>query len=402
MTKKATKTGKELERWVADAYRQMGAREVEHDVPMAGNQIDVYVELETPGRLLHCIAIEVKDWSKPVGIDVVNGFATITKLLRNECLIDEGIIVSASGFSRPARNAAETYDIRLLEPADLEAMVAEAKTRREPAEEPLPEPAEEPLPEPAEPLPMLSPDVPATICIPAGPFWMGSPPDDPDAHENERPRREVNLPAYEIGRYPVTNAQYVRFLADNPDHPVPCSNEERAHPYNWDSQARIYPEGKVDHPVVLVSWEDAMAYCRWLTGVTGRSYCLPTEEEWEKAARGSLPDARRYPWGNECQFGLCNTCEWGQNGTTSVHKFEQTSQSPFDVIDMAGNVWEWTASWYERYPKSIHESLHYGRLYRVVRGGSWKNSYLEARISRRGRYEPSVRRPWLGFRIVSV
>jgi hypothetical protein len=128
MIQETTKTGKELERWVADAYRQMGARKVEHDVPMAGNQIDVYVELETPGRLLHCIAIEVKDWSKPVGIDVVNGFATITKLLHNECLIDEGIIVSASGFSRPARNAAETYDVRLLEPADLEAMVVTAQT----------------------------------------------------------------------------------------------------------------------------------------------------------------------------------------------------------------------------------------------------------------------------------
>jgi formylglycine-generating enzyme required for sulfatase activity len=402
MIQETTKTGKELERWVADAYRQMGARKVEHDVPMAGNQIDVYVELETPGRLLHCIAIEVKDWSKPVGIDVVNGFATITKLLRQECLIDEGIIVSASGFSRPARDAAQTYDIQLLEPADLEAMVAEAQAGREPAEEPHPEPAEEPHLEPAEPLPTLSPDVPATICIPAGPFWIGSFLNDRDAHDNEKPRRELHLPAYEIGRYPVTNAQYACFLAGNPDYPVPYLNEERARPYNWHSEARIYPEGKADHPVVLVSWEDAMAYCHWLTLVTGRSYRLPTEEEWEKAARGDLLEVRRYPWGDKWQVDCCNTQELGRKGTTSVHEFEQVNQSSFDVIDMAGNVWEWTASWYERYPKSIHESLHYGRLYRVVRGGSWKNSYLEARISRRGRYEPSVRRPWLGFRIVSV
>jgi len=127
MAKKAAKTGKELERRVADAYRAMGAWKVEHDVELAGNQIDVYVELETSGRLLHRIAVEVKDWSKPVGIDIVNGFAAIVNLLRHERLIDEGVIVSASGFSKQARSAAETYGIRLLEPADLEAMVAEAK-----------------------------------------------------------------------------------------------------------------------------------------------------------------------------------------------------------------------------------------------------------------------------------
>jgi formylglycine-generating enzyme required for sulfatase activity len=401
MTQEANKTGKELERWVADAYRQMGARKVKHDVEMAGNQIDVYVELETPGRLLHCIVIEVKDWSKPVGIDVVNGFATITKLLRQECLIDEGIIVSASGFSRPARDAAQTYDIQLLEPADLEAMVAEAQAGREPAEEPHPEPAEEPHLEPAEPLPTLSPDVPATICIPAGPFWIGSFLNDRDAHDNEKPRRELNLPAYEIGRYPVTNAQYACFLAGNPDYPVPYLNEERARPYNWYSEARSYPEGKADHPVVLVSWEDAMAYCHWLTLVTGRSYRLPTEEEWEKAARGGLPEARRYPWGNEWRPGLCNTQELERKGTTSVGEFERTSKSPFGVVDMAGNVWEWTASWYNPYPDSPHESLNYGQIFRIVRGGSWRNSRRGARIACRGRCKPNARRACLGFRIAS-
>jgi formylglycine-generating enzyme required for sulfatase activity len=398
MIQETTKTGKELERWVADAYRQMGARKVEHDVPMAGNQIDVYVELETPGRLLHCIAIEVKDWSKPVGIDVVNGFATITKLLRQECLIDEGIIVSASGFSRPAREAAETYDVRLLEPADLEAMVAEAQAGREPAEEPHPEPAEEPHLEPAEPLPTLSPDVPATICIPAGPFWIGSLLDDPDAHENETPRRRVNLPAYEIGRYPVTNAQYARFLADNPDYPVPYSNEERAHPYNWDSEARSCPEDKADHPVVLVSWEDAVAYCQWLSDVTSQHYRLPTEQEWEKAARGGLPETRRYPWGDECQSGWCNMQELGRNGTTSVYEFERTNHSPFGVVDMAGNVWEWTASWYKPYPGSLYEILHHRNPRRVVRGGAWQSHRQETRISCRGRYKPDTLRPYLGFR----
>jgi tetratricopeptide (TPR) repeat protein len=123
---KKTKTGRELEIRVANAYRAMGARRVEHDVELAGNQIDVYVELETPGRLLHRIAVEAKDYNRPVGIDIVNDFALIAKLLRSERLIDEGAIVSAKGFSKQARNAAQTYDILLLEPADLDAMAAEA------------------------------------------------------------------------------------------------------------------------------------------------------------------------------------------------------------------------------------------------------------------------------------
>ncbi|MFB0533754.1 MAG: restriction endonuclease [Anaerolineae bacterium] len=141
MAKKA-KTGKKLERRVANAYREMGAWKVEHDVELAGNQIDVYVELETPGRLLHRITIEVKDWTDPVGVDIVNGFAQIVKLLHSERLIDEGIIVSAAGFSRPARNAAQTYGIQLLEPADLDAMVEEAKAagRTQPTAPPVPPP----------------------------------------------------------------------------------------------------------------------------------------------------------------------------------------------------------------------------------------------------------------------
>jgi hypothetical protein len=130
MIRKATKTGKELECWVANAYRAMGARKVEHDVELAGNQIDVYVELETPGRLLHRIAVEAKDWTSTVGIDIVNEFAIIVNLLRTKGLIDEGVIVSASGFSKQARNAGREHSIRLLESADLTAIVAKEKGTR--------------------------------------------------------------------------------------------------------------------------------------------------------------------------------------------------------------------------------------------------------------------------------
>lgn len=130
MNQGAKKTGRELERQVADAYRRMGARKVEHDVEMAGNQIDVYVELETPGCLLHRVAVEVKDWSRSVGINIVNKFAGVAGLLRTRGMIDEGVIVSASGFSKQARNAAAEHSIRLLEPADLETMVARPRDGR--------------------------------------------------------------------------------------------------------------------------------------------------------------------------------------------------------------------------------------------------------------------------------
>ena len=132
MANEATKTGKELERRVAQVYRQVGARRVEHDVNLAGNQIDVYVELETPSHFLHRVAIEAKDWDAPVGIDVVNRFATVVNLLHHERLIDEGVVISTAGFTRPARDAAQTYGIQLLESADVEAMarqVREAEAR---------------------------------------------------------------------------------------------------------------------------------------------------------------------------------------------------------------------------------------------------------------------------------
>ena len=141
---KATKTGRELERRVADAYRAMGARKVEHDVELAGHQIDVYVELETLHRSLHRVAVEVKDYSSPVGIRIVSDFSDIVDRLRRERLVDEGVVVSAAGFSRPARNAAKKHDIRLLESADLDAMVTEMQAPSSPPTIPTAPPAPRP------------------------------------------------------------------------------------------------------------------------------------------------------------------------------------------------------------------------------------------------------------------
>ena len=120
-----TNTGKELEGLVAQAYRRLGARKVEHDVDLAGHQIDVYVELEVPDRSLHRLAIDAKDHNAPVGVGIVSGFSDIVDRLRREGLIDEGVIVSAKGFSRPARTAAQRHSLRLLDWDDLDVMVTE-------------------------------------------------------------------------------------------------------------------------------------------------------------------------------------------------------------------------------------------------------------------------------------
>ena len=120
-------TGKLLETEIADIYRQLGAKKVEHDVELAGNQIDVYIEMECVDKSVHRIAIEAKDWSGPAGIDVVNQFVKIVDNLRGQKLIDQGVIVSDKGFSKPARNAAETYGLRLLEPSDLASIVSTNK-----------------------------------------------------------------------------------------------------------------------------------------------------------------------------------------------------------------------------------------------------------------------------------
>lgn len=185
--------------------------------------------------------------------------------------------------------------------------------------------------------------------------------------------------AYRIGRYPITNAQYSRFLAENPTHPVPHLDEVWAEPYNWDAERRIYPEGKANHPVVLVSWEDAIAYCEW-AGVR-----LPTEEEWEKAARGE--DGRAYPWGDEFDPEWANVRESGVGSTTPVG-VHPDGASPYGLLDCAGNVWEWTTS-------------RVGEDQIVICGGSWNFHADDARCFSRDYSHPHHRSNRIGFRVVT-
>ena len=264
--------------------------------------------------------------------------------------------------------------------------------------------------------------------IPAGPFIMGTTEEEARALSEEfgwdirwpmaeTPRRTVTLPAYYMDLTPVTHHDYIRFLAENPDYPVPLVAEDWGQPYNWDEKQRRPPDGLRRHPVVLVSWEDAQAYARW----AGKA--LPTEEQWEKGARGG--DGRRYPWGNEWDSARLNSAErlagreiknasewnkwWDKNSGDLLKKVNTTpagsyyaGASQYGLLDMSGNVWEWCDAWYAAYPASSAQHDDFGWKYRVVRGGSWLNLRDHVRCASRRGDTPHGRYAFVGFRCAST
>jgi formylglycine-generating enzyme required for sulfatase activity len=235
----------------------------------------------------------------------------------------------------------------------------------------------------------VKPFEPEMVLIPAGDFLMGSDPTkDKDAEEIEQPQHTLYLPDYHLAKTPLTNAQYAAF--------VQATGHEQ--PEHW--KGGKPPSGKEDHPVVWVSWHDAVAYYRWLSEVTGRPYRLPSEAEWEKGARGT--DGRLWPWGNEWDAKRCNTIESGKGDTTPVGAYPQGA-SPYGLLDMAGNVWEWMRSVVKSYPYDPddgREDLE-AEGARVLRGGSWSNIQFYARCVERDWYYPDDSLDTFGFRLVS-
>jgi formylglycine-generating enzyme required for sulfatase activity len=184
----------------------------------------------------------------------------------------------------------------------------------------------------------------------------------------------------------VTNLEYQAFVQDTSHEP----------PRRWKGDQ--YPEGMGDHPVVYVTWHDAVAYCKWLSEKTGKPYRLPSEAEWERAARGT--DAREFPWGNEWDAKKCNSKEGGPGTTTVVGQYSPDSDSPCGIADMAGNVWEWCDDWLKAYRDNSFPDEDYGETYKVVRGGSWDHGQVGARCAYRGWFKPKSREKDVGFRCV--
>lgn len=215
------------------------------------------------------------------------------------------------------------------------------------------------------------------ILIPAGEFPMG---EGDDLHP-------VAVAAFYIAKYPITNHQYQEFV-EATGQPSPA---------HWPN-GRV-PELLNDHPMVNVSWHAALAYCHWLTEKTGQIHRLPSEAEWEKAARGT--DGRLYPWGDTFDEARCNTWEGGWGGTTPVGKFSGGA-SPYGVLDLVGNVWEWCSSLYTDYPYQAddgRENLK-ARGWRTLRGGSWFDADWGARPARRLSGQPDHISRNTGFRVV--
>lgn len=265
----------------------------------------------------------------------------------------------------------------------------------------------------AAPLSAAELPVPEVVSVPAGPFVFGSDRAEREAayrldeaayghrvtrenrwYENEFPRGEKRLPAFEITRDPITNAQYAAFVADTGHAPPDVDAEtwkgyglihpyERSRKFAWIG-GRM-PAGRQDHPVVMVSIADARAYAGWLSRRTGRRWRLPDELEWEKAARGT--DGRRFPWGDAFDPAKLNSHDRGPFETVPVGSFPKGA-SPFGLRDAAGQVFEWT--------RTESRAGFY-----VVKGGSWDDKGCgTCRPAARHSRPADIKHILIGFRLV--
>ncbi|MCU1384916.1 MAG: hypothetical protein JWL71_3613 [Acidobacteria bacterium] len=238
-----------------------------------------------------------------------------------------------------------------------------------------------------------------------------------DAEDDERPVHRVYVSEFFIGRFPVTNDEYARFIQAT-GHPAPVVRglplitlggreslfRDTAAAYEW--QGDLPPAGHGSHPVVLVRYDDALAYCHWLSTTISRAVRLPTEAEWEKAARAGT-EGLRYPWGQDIDASrgnfLIDPATRSQRGTRSTGTY---APNAYGLYDVCGNVWEWVSDWYSadyyglgdmRDPKGPQT----GGNMRLVRGGSWVNDDVSMlRCAYRHRVPPDTYAYSIGFRIV--
>ncbi len=259
--------------------------------------------------------------------------------------------------------------------------------------------------------------------IPAGKFLMGSKDADKDAYDDEKPQHTVEIPYdYWLARFTVTNEQFATFVKATG---YKTTAEEKGSAWAYDGKEWkdtkganwLHPRGpksgieeKANHPVVAVTWQDAMEYVRWLTRQEAQTllaeerfgsfvFRLPSEAEWEKAARGQYGNI--YPWGNDFDPKRLNFYENSKMDTVSVEAYPQGA-SPYGVEQMSGNVWEWTHSLFEKYPYKSQDGREDENKsgHRVLRGGSFFNYRLNVRAARRYWDYPYLRLDLYGFRVV--
>jgi formylglycine-generating enzyme required for sulfatase activity len=250
------------------------------------------------------------------------------------------------------------------------------------------------------------------ILVAGGEFVMG----DDEGRDDERPPHLTAVDPFAIGKYPVTNAEYADFVRET-DHPAPriralpaivesASEEEfrkLAELHQWSNGAP--PPGREQHPVTLVGFADAKAYCEWRSRKTERLIRLPSEAEWEKAARGGL-ESNRFPWGNNLDETRANYLPDGaakhERNTSPVGSYPPNT---FGLHDMAGNVWEWVSDWYasdyySRTPYTNPRGPEDGTM-RIVRGGAWVSGPGYLRCGCRHELPPDSYAYSIGFRVAS-
>ena len=261
--------------------------------------------------------------------------------------------------------------------AETEAAAVEAtEAVTETSTEPTPEATAEPSPTPAPALPESS----EMVTIPAGPFTLGY----DGGMDDESPPQQMDLPEYQIDLFEVTNAQFDAFVETIG---YQTEAEQAGSGRIWRDE---WGDGEDNHPVARVSWNDAIAYCEWV----GKR--LPTEAEWEKAARGA--EGFTYPWGNAYEATRANGRDSGLRSTVAVGSYGE-GVSPYGLFDMAGNVREWTAEpGYFAYSGNNIPSPYYGEELRVLRGGGWFDDAPDLRTTRRNPTSPAAANWDIGFR----
>jgi formylglycine-generating enzyme required for sulfatase activity len=313
------------------------------------------------------------------------------------------LIILLSGCGTSLSNPTPT----LVSPAS--PTLAPTATPVPPTETPLPPtptpvpPTATPLPPTPTPSPTSTPPSPPSeavledtwlrpadgmvmVYVPAGRFNMGSVESEPCAHLDEFPQHAVYLDGFWIDQTEVTNAQYQQCVDAGLCSPPVC---------DW-GEPTYDDVTKGDYPVTCVNWDEARTYCEWAGGR------LPTEAQWEKAARGT--DERGYPWGNEFDENRCNSGESGIGETTPVKSYSPEGDSPYGAADMAGNAYEWVIDWYdiEYYATSPSENPTgpRGGEGRGLRGGNWYGDHCNARATYRYYDVPHGRSNGVGFRCV--